>query len=99
MIYRMRIYQAVEHNLPKFHVFFRDFLLPIQLRYGARLVGRWETEDQRVVAIWEYDDTAAYERIAQAVRDDPASAVALQHRESLGDLYTEYKDVLMLSTL
>lgn len=57
----MRIYQAVTENLPVFHEFFCAFLLPVQLRHGARLVGRWETEDGRVVAIWEYDDRAAYE--------------------------------------
>jgi hypothetical protein len=54
MLYRMRIYQAVTENLPVFHEFFCAFLLPVQLRHGARLVGRWETEDGRVVAIWEY---------------------------------------------
>ena len=67
MLYRMRVYQAVRENLPLFHAFFRTWLLPVQLRHGARLVGRWEAEDGRVVAIWEYDDRAAYERIESAV--------------------------------
>jgi hypothetical protein len=71
VLYRMRIYQAVSENLPVFHDFFRTFLLPVQLRHGARLIGRWETEDHRVVAIWEYDDRATYERIEAAVRADP----------------------------
>jgi NIPSNAP len=47
----MRIYRAVPENLATFHDFFRRYLLPVQLRHGARLVGRWETEDGRVVAI------------------------------------------------
>lgn len=51
MIYRMRICQAVSGKLPTFHDFFRTFLRPVQLRHGARLIGRWETEDCRVVAI------------------------------------------------
>jgi NIPSNAP len=51
VIYRMRIYQAVPENLSIFHEFFRAHLLPVQLRHGARLVGRWETEDGRVVAV------------------------------------------------
>jgi hypothetical protein len=50
VLYRMRIYQAVTENLAVFHDFFRGYLLPVQLRHGARLVGRWETEDGRVVA-------------------------------------------------
>jgi hypothetical protein len=50
----MRIYQAVKENLAVFHESFRTHLLPVHLRHGARLVGRWETQDGRVVAIWEY---------------------------------------------
>jgi hypothetical protein len=34
------------------------------------------------VAIWEYDDRAAYERIEAAVRSDPDSRKAQQHRGS-----------------
>ena len=68
MLYPMRIYQAVRENLPAFHDFFGTYLLPVQLRHGARLVGGWETEDGRVVAIWEYNDAPAYEQIQAAVR-------------------------------
>src|SRR5215467_11548109 len=75
----MRIYQAVPENLPLFHEFFRRWLLPIQQRHGARLIGRWETDDGRVVAVWEYDDRAAYQRIESAVRKDPDLILAQQH--------------------
>ena len=71
MIYRMRVYQAVTENLQVFHDFFRTDLMPVQLRHGARLVGRWATEDGRVVAIWEYDERAADNRIDAAIRQDP----------------------------
>ena len=60
MLYQMRIYQAVRENLPVFHDFFRAWLLPVQLRHGARLVGRWETEDGRVVAITEQSQAVDY---------------------------------------
>ena len=95
MIYRLRIYKAVPERLPAFHDFFRDHLLPIQERHGARLVGRWETEDGRVVAIWEYDDREAYERINSAVVADPASATARQYRATLGTFFTEREEVFM----
>lgn len=94
----MRIYQAVRENLPVFHDFFRTQLLPVQLRHGARLVGRWETEDGRVVAVWEYDDRAAYERIEAAVRTDPASRRAQEHRATLPALMTATEEVFMTST-
>ena len=99
MLYRMRIYQAVRENLPVFHDFFRTWLLPVQLRHGARLVGRWETEDGRVVAIWEYDDRAAYEHIEAAVRADPDSRRAQEHRLQLPALMTATEETLMSSTI
>jgi hypothetical protein len=91
----MRIYQAVRENLPLFHEFFRTSLLPVQLRHGARLVGRWETEDGRVVAVWQYDDRASYERIEAAVRADPQSVKAQLHRAELPPLFTSREEVFM----
>jgi hypothetical protein len=91
----MRIYQAVPENLPLFHEFFRTSLLPVQLRHGARLVGRWEAEDGRVVAVWEYDDRAAYEQIEAAVRLDPESARAQQLRAELPQLIESQEEIFM----
>ena len=92
MLYRMRIYQAVPENLPVFHEFFRRWLLPIQQRHGARLVGRWETDDGRVVAVWAYDDRVAYQRIESAVRQDPDLTL-------LPPIVTSKEEVFMSSTL
>lgn len=97
MIYRMRIYQAVTGNLEIFHDFFRTHLLPVQLRHGARLVGRWETEDGRVVAVWEYDDRESYERVQAAVVADPATRQARDVRQGLPKLFTEKDEVFMRS--
>lgn len=95
----MRSYQGVPENLPLFHAFFRTHLLPVQLKYGARLVGRWQTEDGRVVAVWEYDDRAAYERIEAAVRADPESGIARQRRSELPPLITHQEEVFMTATV
>jgi NIPSNAP len=95
VIYRMRIYETVRENLPLFHEFFRTSLLPVQLRHGARLVGRWETDDGRVVAVWEYDDRASYERIEAAVRADPQSVRAQQHRAELPPMIKSQEQVFM----
>jgi hypothetical protein len=99
VLYRMRIYRAVPENLALFHDFFRTHLLPVQLRHGARLIGRWQTEDDRVVAVWEYDDRQAYERIQAAVRADPATRQAQQVRRSLPTLITATDETFMSSTL
>jgi hypothetical protein len=99
VIYRMRVYDAVPENLPAFHQFFRTQLLPVQLRHGARLVGRWETSDGRVVAIWEYDDQAAFDRIDAAVRRDPDARRAQELRAGLPPLINRQEETFMTSTL
>jgi NIPSNAP protein len=99
MQYRMRIYHAVPQSLAAFNEFFHDYLLPVQLRHGARLVGRWQTEDNRVVAVWEYDDRQAYERIEAAVRADPATQRARAQRARLPALFTATEETFMSSTL
>lgn len=99
MIYRMRTYQVVPENIDRFNEFFEDHLLPTQLRYGARLVGRWSTEDGRIVAIWEYDNRAEHDRIQKAVTLDPETARAQALRRSLPALFTSMSETFMTSTL
>jgi len=95
----MRIYAAVPERLADFTTFFLDHLLPVQLRHGARLVGRWSTPQSQVIAIWEYDSEADYERIQASVAADPASAVAQRRRRELGPLFTSRVEQFMVSTL
>jgi hypothetical protein len=98
MLYRMRVYRAVPASLPAFRQFFQERLLPVQLRYGARLIGRWETDDDRVVAIWEYDDRGSYEQIQAAVSRDPDSQRAQEYlRAHLPDLFTSMEELFMTS--
>ncbi|WP_157121455.1 NIPSNAP family protein [Nocardia miyunensis] len=93
----MQIYQAVGENLAIFHDYFRIHLLPVQLRHGARLVGRWETEDGRVIAVWEYDDRESYEHIQAEVAADPATGWAEELRRELPAFFTERDEVFMRS--
>ncbi|MQY18336.1 NIPSNAP family protein [Nocardia macrotermitis] len=93
----MQIYQAVGENLAIFHDYFRIHLLPVQLRHGARLVGRWETDDGRVVAVWEYDDRDSYDRIQAAVAADSATPWAEELRRELPAFFTERDEVFMRS--
>jgi hypothetical protein len=95
----MRVYQAVTDRLDDFNSLFRDWLLPVQERHGARLVGRWATDDGRVVAIWEYDSREHYERVEAAVRSDPDSRTATDRRTALGTLFTAMDETFMHSTL
>jgi hypothetical protein len=98
MLYRIRRYAAVPENLPVFHDFFHRYLLPVQLRHGARLVGRWESESNEVLAIWEYDDEAAYRHVAAAVAADPDGVAAQRLRAELPPLFTEKHESFARST-
>lgn len=51
------------------------------------------------MAVWEYDDRQAYERIQAAVRADPATRQAQQVRRSLPALITATDETFMSSTL
>ena len=73
--------------------------LPVQLRHGARLVGRWATEDHQVVAVWQYTSIEDYNRIQSAVTADPDSARAQAHRATLGPLFTTMHETFMTSAL
>lgn len=99
MIYRMRIYAAIPENVDAFNTFFLRHLLPVQQRHGARLIGRWLTEDSRIVALWEYDDREAYERVQAAVDADADTELAKKARKSLPPLFSEMEEVFMTSTL
>jgi len=58
-----------------------------------------ETQDGRVVAIWEDDNAAAYEEIQAAVRTDPDSRRAQHHRAQLPALITATEEISMSSTI
>jgi len=99
MFYRMRIYSGVARNVSLFNDFFANWLLPVQLRHGARLVGRWQTDDDRIVAIWQYDSREAYEKIDAAIRSDPDAIAAQKYRRSLPKLFETAEQTFMHSTL
>ena len=55
MFYRREIIQITPDEIRVFNEFFHQYLLPNQIRNGAKLIGCWITEDQReIIAIWEY---------------------------------------------
>ena len=78
MIYRRRTDRVEPERAEAFNALFNEHLLPLQRKYGRRLIGRWITEDRtEIVAIWAYRDRAEYEEMA-------ASAVLNFLDENLG---------------
>ena len=101
MIFRLRQYKVAPGMIDKFNTFFRDRLLPVQRRYGACLIGRWQTENgDRVAALWVYENIEQCESIQAKVRIDPDSIEAQKYRRAnLKSMIIETEQDFMVSTI
>ncbi|UOQ86585.1 NIPSNAP family protein [Gracilibacillus salinarum] len=92
MIYRRKMYHVDPSIVKDFNEHFNKTLLPTQLKYGARLVGRWMTEDKdgviEIFAIWEYSSFEDYEQIESKVKGDDQHVKRVQQWfEKMGRKY------------
>lgn len=101
MIFRLRQYEVASGKIDIFNDFFRKRLFPIQQRYGASLIGRWQTEDgKRIAALWIYDSVEQYESIQAKVRVDPDSIAAQKYRRAnMKSMIIETEEDFMISTI
>jgi hypothetical protein len=77
MYFRCDRYVVVDGKADAFTAFFTRHVLPVREKYGARLVGRWQTEDElEVLVIWAYESRQAAEEADRLVEQDPATAEA-----------------------
>ncbi|MCF6411191.1 NUDIX domain-containing protein [Pseudalkalibacillus salsuginis] len=71
MIFRKKTYHIKPEGLEAVTDFFHTYLLPNQWKHGAKLVGRWVSEDKcNITAVWQYESYEAYEQIEKRVRTD-----------------------------
>jgi len=84
MIYRRKTYIVDPSFVEEFNVLFNDILLPSQLKYGARLIGKWmmnkDEERTEVFALWEYDSFQQYEEIETNIKSDEEHVKRVQQR-------------------
>lgn len=84
MIHRRKTYIVEPSFIEEFNQLFNEILLPSQLKYGARLIGRWmfdrDENNTEVFAIWEYDSYEDYERIESQIKLDQEHVMKVQHR-------------------
>ncbi len=82
MFYRRKFYIVKKEFVEIFNTHFNNTNLPNQLRYGARLVGRWMKENNddtvEIFAIWEYNTYEEYLDIESKVRSDKAHVKRVQ---------------------
>jgi hypothetical protein len=84
VIYRRKTYIIASSFVDEFNALFNDILLPAQLKYGARLIGRWHTqldeETSEIFAMWEYDTMEQYEEIERRIKADQEHVRRVQER-------------------
>ncbi|MNJ62048.1 hypothetical protein D3C77_578680 [compost metagenome] len=84
MIYRRKTYIVESSFVEEFNALFNDILLPSQLKYGARLIGRWHLEVDKdtseIFALWEYDSFEQYEEIEKKIKADEEHVKRVQER-------------------
>ena len=101
MIFRLRQYKVTPGHIDTFNSFFRERLLPVQKRYGACLIGRWQTGNGGcVTALWAYDNIEQYESIQAKVSIYPDSIEAQKFRRAnLKSMIIESEEKFMVSTI
>ncbi|HZC26412.1 MAG TPA: hypothetical protein VE287_05270 [Actinopolymorphaceae bacterium] len=101
MFFRSERHIVAEGKADAFSAFFVRQLLPIREKYGARLVGRWQTDDEvEVLSIWAYESREAAEEIDELVNGDRATAEAQEFQERyLEPLYHEQVETPLYSTV
>ncbi|WP_078380427.1 NUDIX domain-containing protein [Sutcliffiella halmapala] len=99
MIFRRKTYRVNPEKLEVFTDFFHQYLYPNQIKHGAKLVGRWVTEQKdEVVAIWQYEDREHYESIEHAIRNSELHKLAQAKRKELGELFFESQEDFLNAT-
>ncbi|MEO4051937.1 NIPSNAP family protein [Solibacillus sp. CAU 1738] len=88
MFYRRKFYVVKPEFINIFNDHFNQTNLPNQLKYGAKLVGRWMAKRDdglvEIFAIWEYESYEKYEEIEKNVINDKA------HVQRIHDWYEKH---------
>lgn len=101
MFFRLRHYRVVAGKLDLFNDFFEARLLPVQMRYGARLVSRLQTDDgKQIFALWIYDSEEHFRAVQSKVAVDPEAISAQEFRKrELDPLFEETEELYLTSTV
>ena len=101
MTFRIRRYEVVPGKTEAFNDFFLTRLFPVQKRHGARLVGRFQTDDGlQIVAVWVYQSFEHYKEVQGLVAEDADSIAAQEYRRQvLEPLFTATAESFTTSTV
>lgn len=99
MFYRRERYLIQSKDVGTFNQFFDEYLLPVQVKNGAKLVGRWinESEDE-FLTIWEYPNYEEFVKIEERIKRDKMYLQMQEQQRKLGRLYTQKVEDILTST-
>lgn len=99
MIYKRKTYRVLPEKASEFTTFFDEYLLPNQLKNGAKLIGCWVTETKdEIISIWEYPSYAEYLKIEERIRNDEMYQREQTQFKKLGNLYLDSRQDFLEST-
>lgn len=99
MFCRREIYRVSPGKVNEFNKFFDEYLLPIELKNGAKLIGRWVTESENeIIVMWDYTNYEEYLKIAERVKKDGMHQRAQKQLLKLGHLSIDSRQDFLHST-
>ncbi len=99
MFYRRETYRVRLGKMNEFNKYFHEFVLPYQVKSGARLIGRWVTEDDgKIIVMWEYPSFEEYLKIEERVLKDDMYRLAEEQLRKIGPLFEDFHQDFLKST-
>ncbi len=99
MFCRREIYKISPGRIIECNTFFNEYVMPIQLKNGAKLIGRWITEEENeILTMWHYPSYDDYLKIEERVKKDELHQQAQAQLLKLGKLYLDSRQDFLTST-
>ncbi|KAA9028531.1 NUDIX domain-containing protein [Niallia endozanthoxylica] len=99
MFCRREVHRISPEKIIEINQFFHEYVMPIQLKNGATLIGRWITEEENeIVTMWNYPSYDEYLKIEERVKKDKLHKQAQAQLLKLGKLFLDYRQEFLTST-
>ncbi|WP_404330331.1 NUDIX domain-containing protein [Mesobacillus maritimus] len=95
MYYKRESFKVLPERVEEFQQLFEQYLLPVQVKNGAKLVGKWLTESNEVMVIWEYPNQEEYQKIQQRVNKDEMMKKMQEQVHRLGKPYLQSSEEVL----
>lgn len=99
MIYKKEIITIHPDDYERVTQFFHKYELPLHLGHGARLIGRYKTEESNeVTCLWEYDSHEEFHNIQEKIKQSDLYRKAMKERDDIEQLFLEVKVEMLEKT-